>query len=226
MNARDAILGRMRRQLGGAATDDERRAAVKQRLSKHPAGIIPGRAQIGHAKQVKMFIERAESGQATVKRVASPDDVPKAVSAFLRARNLPASVRMGTDPLLKAMPWTAVKSLEVKTGPSDGDDLAGVSHAYAGIAETGTLVLTSGPANPTTINLLPDYHIVVIDAADITGDLETVMAKLRKTSRKGPLPRTVNLVSGPSRSADIEQTLILGAHGPRALHIIVVGNSK
>lgn len=226
MSARDAILGRMRRQLGGAATDEERRAAVSQRLANHPKGVIPERAQVDRAKQVKMFIERAESVQATVKRVASPDDVPKAVSAYLRARNLPSSVRMGSDSLLKSMPWDAAKALEVKTGPSDGDDLAGVSHAYAAIAETGTLVLTSGPANPTTINLLPDHHIVVLEADDIVGDLETVMTKLRRTSRKGPLPRTVNLVSGPSRSADIEQTLILGAHGPRALHVIVVGKPK
>ncbi len=226
MSAREAILGRVRRQVSGTATDSQRRAMVQQRLAKSPRGVIPERAQVDHAKQVKLFIDRAEAVQATVKRVRSPADVPKAVSSYLRSRNLPSSIRMGGDRFLKGMPWKDIKSLEVKIGPSDGDDLAGVSHAFAGVAETGTLVMTSGTANPTTINLLPDHHIVVIDEDDITGDLESVMTSLRKSIRGKLLPRTVNLVSGPSRSADIEQTLILGAHGPRALHIILVGKAK
>jgi L-lactate dehydrogenase complex protein LldG len=91
------------------------------------------------------------------------------------------------------------------------------------VAETGTLVLVSGPDNPTTLNLLPDTHIVMIDADDIAGDYEAVWRRVRDTYGAGQAPRTVNLVTGPSRSADIEQTLILGAHGPRALHIFVVG---
>jgi len=99
-----------------------------------------------------------------------------------------------------------------------------VSHASAAVAETGTLVLTSGPDNPTTLNFLPDVHIVVVDAADIASDFETVMARLRERYGTGTMPRTVNMITGPSRSADIEQTLLLGAHGPRKLHVIVVGD--
>ncbi len=98
-----------------------------------------------------------------------------------------------------------------------------LSRAFAGVAETGTLVLLSGPENPTTLNFLPDTHIVVIQAADIAGDYESVWRQLRALYGPGILPRTVNFITGPSRSADIEQTLILGAHGPRALHILVVG---
>ena len=64
---------------------------------------------------------------------------------------------------------------------------------------------------------------MVLFADDIAGDYETVWRRIRETYGEGKLPRTVNLVTGPSRSADIEQTLILGAHGPRALHILVVG---
>ncbi len=86
------------------------------------------------------------------------------------------------------------------------------------------LVLTSGPDNPTTLNFLPDVHVVVVDAADVASDFETAMARLRERYGVGDLPRTVNLITGPSRSADIEQTLMLGAHGPRKLHVIVVGN--
>ena len=91
------------------------------------------------------------------------------------------------------------------------------------VAESGTLVLTSGVDNPTTLNFLPETAIVVVDAADIAGDYETVWDRLRAETGEAPLPRTVNWVNGPSRSADIEQTLLLGAHGPRSLHVIVVG---
>jgi L-lactate dehydrogenase complex protein LldG len=107
-------------------------------------------------------------------------------------------------------------------GASDGGDLAAVSHAVGGAAETGTLMLTSGPDNPTTLNFLPDYHIVVVGAADISGDLEGFWRTLRATYGRGQMPRTVNLITGPSRSGDIEQKLLLGAHGPRRLHVVIV----
>jgi L-lactate dehydrogenase complex protein LldG len=98
-----------------------------------------------------------------------------------------------------------------------------VSHAFAAVAETGTLAMTSGADNPTSLNFLPDNHVVVVEASDVAGDYETVWRRLREKFGDGVMPRAVNLITGPSRSADIEQTLILGAHGPRRLHVIVVG---
>jgi L-lactate dehydrogenase complex protein LldG len=98
-----------------------------------------------------------------------------------------------------------------------------VSHAFAAVAETGTLVLTSGADNPTTLNFLPDVHIVVVGARDFASDFESALARLRGRFGAGTMPRAVNMITGPSRSADIEQTLILGAHGPRKLHVMVVG---
>jgi L-lactate dehydrogenase complex protein LldG len=83
-------------------------------------------------------------------------------------------------------------------------------------------MLTSGADNPTTLNFLPDTHIVVLQASDIAGDYETLWGRLRERYGAGTMPRTINWITGPSRSADIEQTLILGAHGPRRLHVIVV----
>ena len=121
------------------------------------------------------------------------------------------------------MPWKGEKNLELKSGPSDGSDETGISHAFAAIAETGTLVMTSGAENPTTLNFLPENHIVVLEASSIAGDLESLMERLRHTYGKGEMPRTVNLVTGPSRSGDIEQTILLGAHGPRAVHLVLVG---
>jgi L-lactate dehydrogenase complex protein LldG len=121
--------------------------------------------------------------------------------------------------------WGSAPALEVLRGPSDGHDLAAVSHAFTAVAETGTVVLTSGPDNPTTLNFLPDTHIVVVAAQDIAGDYETVWQRVREKFGVDALPRAINMITGPSRSADIGQILILGAHGPRRLHVLVVGEA-
>ena len=119
--------------------------------------------------------------------------------------------------------------LELSSGIASGDDAVGLSRAFGGVAETGTLVFLSGPDNPTTVNFLPPTHIAVVAASDIAGNYEQVWARIRAASPeiepgKSTLPRTVNWVTGPSRTADIEQTLLLGAHGPQRLHIIVIDN--
>jgi L-lactate dehydrogenase complex protein LldG len=172
---------------------------------------------------VKLFRAQAEAVVASVTEVKKRDDVPNAVTAYLRSKNLPSSIRMGSDQRLRRMPWKAQRALEVKTGAAGADDMSAVSHAAAGIAETGTLVLTSGKANPTSLNFLPEHHIVVVDAKDITGDMEAAISQIRKKFGKGEMPRTVNFITGPSRSGDVEQKIVLGAHGPRSLHIIIVG---
>jgi L-lactate dehydrogenase complex protein LldG len=223
MSARETILGSVRGALKAAPGDAARASAVAERLGAAPRGVVPARGQLPPAERVALFAAQAEKLAATVERVESMDAVPASVAAYLRARNLPASLRMGADPALAGMPWAEQPTLEVRHGPSDGGDVVGLSRAAAGVAETGTLVLASGKDNPTTINFLPEHHIVVVAASDIEGDLEAAFAKIRNGYGKGKMPRTLNLISGPSRSGDIEQKIILGAHGPRALHIIVVG---
>ncbi|MCO5160346.1 MAG: lactate utilization protein [Mesorhizobium sp.] len=222
MSGRQAILSKVRASLAEAGDDAARRAVVEARLAKPPKGVIPARGKLPDDARVDLFETLATKFAATVQRVRSHDDVPKAVSAYLRAKNLPAAVRVGADRRLAAMPWDRQKALEVRSGASDGDDEAGVSHAFGGIAETGTLVMVSGKDNPSTINFLPEHHIVVVEAADIDGDMESVLARVRKKFGRGKMPRTLNFITGPSRSGDIEQKIILGAHGPRALHIILV----
>jgi L-lactate dehydrogenase complex protein LldG len=221
-SAREDILANMRRSLGVSGAEAPRRANVATRLQNAPAGVIPARGQLDPAGRVAMFKQQAERAQASVAEVVSPDEVPGEVARFLRGHNLPATVRMGADARLAAMPWGQT-ALEIATGRSDGGDPNAVSHAFGGVAESGTLAMLSGPDNPTTLNFLSDNHIVVIAAADVAGDYETIWQRLRDQVGKGTMPRTVNLITGPSRSADIEQTLLLGAHGPRRLLIIIVG---
>ena len=223
MSNRDAILGRVRRSLGASGTDATRLAAVRHRLAETPVNVVPARGQLPDAERVELFVHKAREVFATVARLDSHNDIPAAVADYLRDRNLPQAIRRGDDSRLAALPWEREAQLAVTIGPSAGQDLAGLSHADAGVAETGTVVLTSGADNPTTLNFLPDHHIVVVDASTVVGDYETVWTDLRRRFGAGMMPRTVNLVTGPSRSADIEETLLLGAHGPRSLHILVVG---
>ncbi|MEM1045982.1 MAG: lactate utilization protein [Pseudomonadota bacterium] len=223
MGARAAILSKIRRSLGVDGTETDRRAVAADRLQRAPRGLVPKRGAGSASEQKALFMKMAEAVQASVVTVPSRQAVPEAVADYLRGRNLPPSLKTGADPRITALPFEAnTPTLEVRHGPSDGQDPVGLSYAFAGIAETGTLVLHSGPDNPTTLNFLPDTHVVVVDAQDIDGDYETAWTRLRDTFGKGVMPRTVNMITGPSRSGDIEQTLLLGAHGPRDLHIIVV----
>jgi L-lactate dehydrogenase complex protein LldG len=218
MSAREEILGRVRRSLHVSGAEAPRQAAVAERLARTPSGIIPARGRGG----VETFKAEAVRAAASLAEIEAPEQIPAEIARYLRDNNLPATLRIGADPRLTGLPWGET-ALEIAHGPSDGYDLNGLSVAFAGIAETGTLALVSGADNPTTLNFLPDNHLVVVFAGDVVGDMESVFARLRKVYGAGQAPRTLNFVTGPSRSADIEQTLLFGAHGPRRLHILLVG---
>ncbi|MCO6177196.1 lactate utilization protein [Ciceribacter sp. RN22] len=223
MDGKSAILKKVRASLKASPDDSARRSAVASRLAETPRGIIPARGQLPGAARLDLFVAMAEKYNASTTRIAALSALPAAVADYLKGRNLPASVRIGNDPRLAVAPWGEERTLEIRHGASDGHDLAAISHAFGAIAETGTLALLSGPDNPVTLTFLPEHHIVALDARDIAGDMEAVWSRLRAVNGKAAMPRTVNFVTGPSRSADIEQTLLLGAHGPRALHIVIVG---
>ena len=225
MSARDLIIGSIRRSLGVSGKEATRRKSVGDRLAQHPVGIVPARGQLAAQERVALFRTMVEAANGSVDEIADAADVPSAIAALLRAHNLPMAVKRGADPRLAALPWERERTLEVSVGPSDGEDLVAVSHAFGGVAESGTLMLVSGPDNPTTLNFLPDTHVVVIDAKDVAGDYESLWRRLREKFGEGLMPRVVNLITGPSRPADIEQTLILGGHGPRRLHVLAVGKA-
>ncbi len=225
MSSRDAIFARLRHQLAAGSSEEDRRKTASARIAGHAANLIPARARINHDEQVKLFIAQAEAVQATVATLASHDDIPAEITGYLRRHNLPQAIRHGADERLMGIDWQgAAPAFNVSHGPADPVDEASLSHAVAGVAETGTLILTSGKDNPTTLNFLPENHIVVVRAADITGTYEEVWQTIRAGYGEREMPRTVNMITGPSRTADIEQTIELGAHGPRRLHIIVVAD--
>ena len=222
MSGRNAVFSRLRASLGVTGNEASRKAAVAERLASAPKGVAAPEQYLDRAARVGLFIRNAEAVKATVSRVATPAQVPAAVAEYLRQNDLPAMLRHGDDPRLKALPWRTTPQLTLNAGKAQPEDLTGLSFAEAGVAESGSVMLASGQDNPTTLNFLPENHIVVLAASDLTGDYETGWEKLRARHPGPLLPRAVNFITGPSRSADIEQTIQFGAHGPRRLHIIVI----
>jgi L-lactate dehydrogenase complex protein LldG len=217
--SRDAILSRIRASLGEKLKAKGRTEAVARRLKAHPEGVVPAPRDDGKGVLAE-FVKKAGEAAASIE-IVRRSQIARSVSDFLRSHNLPQSLRVGRDPELAKIGWPKRGAPQLLQGASDGNDLAGLSHAFGAVSETGTLVLLSGPDNPTTVNFLPENHIVLVEEGDIVGNYEEIWPKLRR-KLKGAMPRTVNMITGPSRSADIEQTLILGAHGPVRLHILVV----
>lgn len=217
--ARSHILGTLRRQLKRGPLDAARRSELERRLNQPVSNLIPARAQLPQAEQVELFVKMAEEAAASVVRVTTLDAVPAAVADFLHRQGLPSQLVVAPAAELTALPWHAAQLTTARRVAQDGDKVS-VTPAFAGIAETGTLMLLSGPDSPTTLNFLPDVHIVILRTEHIVGPYEDAFALLRE--RGHGMPRTINLITGPSRSADIEQTLQMGAHGPIQLHIVLV----
>jgi L-lactate dehydrogenase complex protein LldG len=230
MSSRDRIFATLRAGLKHTVDDPERPKAVAERINRRTPNLVPQRAQIPHAEQVALFTAKVEALTVTVDSVPSEQDVPGKVADYLARHNLPANLRVSPDPLLENLPWGERPMLQVDYGPGRSQDLVSVTPAFAGIAETGTLMLHSSTTTPTTLHFVPDHHIVVMKESQITGSLEDAFARLRDklgtadTSAAENWPRTVNFVTGPSRTADIEGVPVLGAHGPRRLHIVLIAD--
>lgn len=230
-STRDDILGDIRRSLGrNGPVDESRAAALRERLSSHSRNIIPARTDLDPSAVVDLFQSMVEAVFGTVERVDDMASVPDALTGYLKRENLPAQVVMASDPTLDDAPWDKEPLLEIQRRLPVESDMVSVTSAPIAVAETGTLAMFSGAAHPSTLNFLPETHVVVLPASRVAKTYEDVWDLLRKRIADGEpgldglLPRTVNFITGPSRSADIEQTLLLGAHGPRRLHIILVDN--
>ena len=219
---KDAILSALRRGLRRGPLPEDQQAMLRGRLERHPRQLIPARSRLPRRARIALFVANVEKEFGTVAHVADAAEVPGAIADYLAAQNLPGTLVMAPHPELRDIPWSARPLLEIREGRAEGTDMVSVQHGFAAIAETGTLMLPSGPARPVTLNILTDTAIVVLRASRIVGAYEEAWDLLR--AEIGAMPRNVMLVTGPSRSADIEQTLELGAHGPRALHIVLIGD--
>jgi L-lactate dehydrogenase complex protein LldG len=214
MTARESILGRIRARQGKPAVPaPSEREIVQSHLRAHPQSPRP---QMGW-EPVARFREQALRLASTVEDVAALGAVPEAAARYLRQRGLPLTAVCW--PEFADLPWRSA-GVDVEARAARDTDLIGITGAFCAIAETGTLMTLSGPRTPATVSLLPETHIAVVSASRIIRGMEEAWQLAR--AELGRLPRSVNFISGPSRTADIEQTVTLGAHGPYRVHIILV----
>ena len=211
---RNQIIGNIRASLGRGALSDSVEAELRAHISEPEQGVRP------HFDQdlSERFGEKLQSVAGTLTRVATVNDVPDAIQQYLDQHQLGKNMVMSNHPVLDGIAWP--EEWQIEQRPARGEDTVSVTGAYAGIAETGTVAILSGTDSPSTLNFLPDDHIVVIRMDQIVSHFEDLWWLLRKKDLD--MPRTVNLITGPSRTADVEQTIQLGAHGPRRFHVVLV----
>ncbi|MEZ5815702.1 MAG: lactate utilization protein [Hyphomicrobiaceae bacterium] len=220
---RETVLGAVRKRIAAGAGGSGRQAAVEARLAGQAAHLIPARSRQDAGQLKALFAAQLRAANATVLEAANEGELPGVVAGYLRSQNLPLALKAGDDAWLGDIEWSREPALSIAHGRAEPDDGIGLTHAVAGIAETGTLMLASGPLNPVTLNFLPETSVVVVRAGDLVGPYEAAFDRIRARYGRGLMPRTLNLVSGPSRTADVGGRLVTGAHGPRRFCVIIVG---
>lgn len=221
MNSRDAILARVRRNLAESGVQPE------------PAPPIPLRThdQSDGKSLVDLFSEQLELVAGVCHRVSSVEGAAEALRAIVADHHAVRLARTD-DPMVIDLLERVVGTFEILPPESDREQLLqcdiGVSAARFGIAQHGTIVLPSGQADldgerTRLVALLPKVHVAIIRASDLLGTVAEVLARLPELGDEDrPLPPTVTFATGPSRTADIEQKLVLGVHGPHAQHVILL----
>jgi len=220
--SRAEILGNIRRGLGRGEASEAQRKAVFNRLNAKADNLIPKRAQLPHAEQVELFKAMALEASAEIIELSNEQEIPQAVAQWLRTHQIKELVS-ASDPELNQLDWSPLDDIKRVERVGKVGDMASITTSFAGIAETGTLMLHSRGESPTTLNFLPDVHLAVLKRSTIVGPYEDAWKKVREKFGTS-MPRTVNMITGPSRSADIEQTLQMGAHGPRTLVILLIND--
>jgi L-lactate dehydrogenase complex protein LldG len=214
MSARDEILARVR----GAVTD------VTAPLGARGAVPVIEAVSAGREETIEQFVDKVVDYKAQVVRVA-PDGVGAAVAGALQfAGASSVVVPDGLDPA-----WTAELGDGIRVVADEGlasADLdaidAVVTASAVSIALTGTIVLDHGAdQGRRALSLVPDLHVCVVREEQIVHDVPEAVARLHP---QDGMPRPLTWISGPSATSDIELDRVEGVHGPRTLHVILVGD--
>ena len=213
MTSRTDILGRVREQLG---RNEDNASIARQEIDAWLAARRQGPRPPVAGDLLARFKEKSEALSTTVDIVADWSAVPTAVARYLDGQAL--AKRAVGWPLIGGHDWSSVGIAFDARGAVDAD-LVGITGCYCAIAETGTLMLLSGADTPASISLLPETHVAVLAASRIVAGMEEAWNLAR--TELGTMPRAVNFISGPSRTGDIEQTIVLGAHGPYRVHVVI-----
>jgi L-lactate dehydrogenase complex protein LldG len=211
--ARDDIFTRLQESLARGPLDPATQNALRARLASPARGPQP--APVSDA--LAQFSDKVRAAAGSVTYAAGPASVVRAVQDFFTQNNIAPSLVVAAAPSLASLPWP--RELHAQYRPLRTDDLTAITSAFAGVAETGSLVLLSGPLTPTRFNFLPDNYLCLLARHRIVPHMEDVWRLLRE--EYATLPRALNFITGPSRTADVEQIIQLGAHGPRRLLVVV-----
>ena len=208
MSARDDVLGRIRAALGPGGVVPE----VPRDYDGPGAG-----APAGDPAVVERFCERAAEYRATVRRVGAAELGEAIAAAFAEHAARRVAVAPGAPAPAGALDLVGDAP---PLSPRDLDAVDGVlTGCAAAIAETGTIVLDSGPrSGRRLLTLVPDLHVCVVAEADVHASVPDAIAALAGAAREG---RPLTFVSGPSATSDIELERVEGVHGPRTLVILV-----
>lgn len=220
MSSREDILGRVRAKLGRTAENAAAgHTAIEATLAARMQGPRPSLPE-DESALAERFVEKSLAYSSTIDRVGTYAEAPAAIARYLAGQGLPTQAVIWSA--LAHLDWLGA-GLSIDTRGAIDDDLVGITGCFCAIAETGTLMLCSSPATPATVSLLPETHIALVPASRIVASMEEGFALAR--AELGTLPRAVNFVSGPSRTGDIEQTIVLGAHGPYRVHLVLIENA-
>lgn len=219
--SRERILGRIKSGVEAQARSEADIAALKARLRRPQRGIVPAYTNVKGVDVAALFLARAAAQGNTMARVQSAEAALEQVREFLRQNNLPARVTISPSGSLDDMKFDDAADLEVRRGAAVKEDVTSVTPVCCAVAETGTMVTVSGEETPSTLNFVPENHVVIIRESELVGAYEDAWDIVRAQD-DGKMPRTVNWLSGPSRSGDIGMTMYMGAHGPRRQHIILI----
>ncbi|SMG52357.1 LutC/YkgG family protein [Paracoccus sp. J56] len=213
MTVRDRILSAIRATLGPGKPANE--IAVEAALLLEP--VDTARPALVAPALPDAFAQKAAALGTTIDRVSGMAGVPQAAARYLKAHGLPPRLAMQPTPELSALDWAGITP-SPQIAP---DEPAALGLALWGIAESGSLVIHSGPGNPILLSFLPLHHIVVLREATLLPYLEDYAARLSPQQ----VPRNAILITGPSGTTDIEGSYVRGAHGPGFLHVILVSGA-
>lgn len=185
-------------------------------------GVAPS-APLPHEDTCTAFMVNVLKNQGTLETAADRTGAVKAVGQYLYQHYRSHRLVAGNDPHLAAMPWRDGGVLP-RFGELEPGEAVALSYARWGVAETGAVVTLTGKANPAANNLLPEHHIVLLDTENLLTDLEQLWHVLQQELEHAGRPRGINCIAGPSSTADVEATLVYGAHGPRSWHVILLGD--
>ena len=212
-DARQNILKRIR-QANQHIPQADLVEGVSERLRNHPWGPQP------HWREELLvrLMSKVEQAAASYEPVRSEQDIVQAVVSYIREQDLDERLVRTATPILNDLIWP--DSLQVEARAATSEDFLVVVEAYAAVAETGSVVMCSSEATPVSLNFLPDHYLCVVSKSSIVNTMEDLWDRVRHDSPM--LPRAINIITGPSRTADVEQIIQMGAHGPRRVHLLLL----